>query len=140
MPSSSERAEIAVGQLFMSGFQAVADRLPPLKNVRILVGRTARRVLEEVALGLQQTRALESQLQADDAIRRSQREGLAQQAVENVSKGVSALPQTDDTKDAVAALRAMIAAGRVAVRPCPAPPSTFRPRPSLPLTPNRQPS
>ena len=97
MLSSSERADIAVGYFFMSGFQAVADQLSPLKKVRILVGRTDRRVLEEVALGLQQTRALESQLRADDTIRRSQREGLAQQAVENISKGVSVLPQTDDS-------------------------------------------
>lgn len=116
MLSSSERADIAVGYFFMSGFQAVADQLSLLKKVRILVGRTDRRVLEEVALGLQQARALESQLRADDTIRRSQREGLAQQAVEIVSRGVSFLPQTDETKEAVAALRDMIATGRVEVR------------------------
>jgi len=56
MLNSSERADIAVGYFFMSGFQAVADQLPPLQKARILVGRTNRRVLEEVALGLQQTR------------------------------------------------------------------------------------
>lgn len=116
MLSSSERADIAVGYFFMSGFQAVADQLSPLQKVRILVGRTDRRVLEEVALGLQQTQALESQLRADDTIRRGQREGLAQQAVENISRGVSVLSQTDETKKAVATLRDMIAAGRVEVR------------------------
>ena len=56
MLSSSERADIAVGYFFVSGFQAAADQLPPLQKVRILVGRTDRRVLEEVAPGLQQTR------------------------------------------------------------------------------------
>ncbi len=116
MLSSSERADIAVGYFFMSGFQAVADELARLQKVRILVGRTDRRVVEEVALGLQQTQALESQLRADETIRRSQREELAQQAVDNVSEGVSVLPQTDETKEAVARLRDMIAAGRVEVR------------------------
>ena len=116
MLSSSERADIAVGYFFMSGFQAVADELARLQKVRILVGRTDRRVVEEVALGLQQTQALESQLRADDTIRRGQREGLAQQAVDNVSEGVSVLPQTDETKEAVARLRDMIATGRVEVR------------------------
>ena len=56
MLSSSERADIAVGFFFVSGFQAAADQLPPLQKVRILVGRTDRCVLEEVAPGLQQTR------------------------------------------------------------------------------------
>ena len=116
MLSSSERADIAVGYFFMSGFQAVADQLSNLQKVRILVGRTDRRVLEEVALGLQQSQALESQLRMDSTIRRSQREELAHQAIENVSKGVSVLPQTDDSKKAVAKLREMIAAGRVEVR------------------------
>ena len=116
MLQSSERADIAVGYFFMSGFHAVADQLSNLQKVRILVGRTDRRVLEEVALGLQQSQALESQLRVDATIRRSQREELAQQAIENVSKGVSVLPQTDDSKKAVAKLREMIAAGRVEVR------------------------
>ena len=116
MLGSSERADFAVGYFFMSGFQAVADQLSYLQKVRILVGRTDRRVLEEVALGLQQAQALESQLQADTTIRRSQREELAQHAVNNVSDGVAALPQTDETKEAVAKLRHMIAAGRVEVR------------------------
>ncbi|MCY3899089.1 MAG: phospholipase D-like domain-containing protein [Caldilineaceae bacterium] len=116
MLSSSERADIAVGYFFMSGFQAVADQLDRLQKVRILVGRTDGRVVEEVALGLQQAQALKSRLQSDETIRRSQREGLAQQAVDNVSEGVSVLPQTDETKEAVARLRDMIAAGRVEVR------------------------
>ena len=116
MLSSSERADIAVGYFFMSGFQAVADQLARLQKVRILVGRTDHRVLEEVAAGLQQTQALQSQLAADTTIRRSQRERLAQQAVDNVSEGVSVLPQTDESKEAVAGLREMIAAGRVEVR------------------------
>ena len=116
MLSSSERADIAVGYFFMSGYQAVADQLSHLQKVRILVGRTDGRVLEEVALGMQQAQALESQLHADATIRRSQREGLAQQAVDNVAAGVAVLPQTDETKEAVAKLRDMIAAGRVEVR------------------------
>ena len=70
MLSSSERADIAVGYFFMSGFQAVADELARLQKVRILVGRTDRRVVEEVALALQQTQALESRLRAGCGVRK----------------------------------------------------------------------
>ena len=54
MLGSSARADIAVGYFFIGGFGAVSDKLARLDKVRILVGRTDRQVLEEVALGLQQ--------------------------------------------------------------------------------------
>ncbi len=65
MLGSSARADIAVGYFFISGFEAVADDLAQLDRVRILVGRTDRQVLDEVALGLQQTQALKARLDAD---------------------------------------------------------------------------
>ena len=70
MLSSSARADIAVGYFFISGFEAVADDLARLDKVRILVGRTDRQVLEEVALGLQQTQALEARIEADSLVQR----------------------------------------------------------------------
>lgn len=70
MLSSSERADIAVGYFFIGSFQAVADQLARLKKVRVLVGRTDSRVVEEVALGLQQAQALESRPRAGCSIRR----------------------------------------------------------------------
>lgn len=54
MLGSANRADIAVGYFFVSGFGAVADELSQLGKVRILVGRTDRQTLEAVALGLQQ--------------------------------------------------------------------------------------
>ena len=65
MLSSSARADIAVGYFFLSGFEAVAQDLARLDKVRVLVGRTDRRVLEEVASGLQQSHALHAQLDSD---------------------------------------------------------------------------
>ena len=116
MLGSSARADIAVGYFFMSGFDAVADDLARLDKVRILVGRTDRQVLEEVALGLQQSDALRAQLESDAIIRRRQRSEIAQRAVANISDGVAALPQTADSERAVSRLRDMIAVNRVEVR------------------------
>ena len=116
MLGSSARADIAVGYFFMSGFDAVADDLARLDKVRILVGRTDRQVLEEVALGLQQSDALRAQLESDAIIRRRQRSEIAQRAVANIAEGVAALPQTADSERAVSRLRDMIAVNRVEVR------------------------
>ena len=116
MLGSSARADIAVGYFFISGFEAVADDLAQLDKVRILVGRTDRQVLEEVALGLQQTQALRARLDADSLVQRRQRDEIAQQTVTRIAEGVSVLPQEDDTESAVSRLRDMIAVRRVEVR------------------------
>ena len=116
MLGSSARADIAVGYFFMSGFDAVADNLARLDKVRILVGRTDRQVLEEVALGLQQSDALRARLESDSVVRRRQRAEIAQRAVANIADGVAWLPQTGDSERAVSRLRDMIAVNRVEVR------------------------
>ena len=116
MLGSSARADIAVGYFFISGFEAVADDLARLDRVRILVGRTDRRVLEEVALGLQQTQALKARLDADSTVQRRQRDEIAQQAVARIAEGVSVLPQESGAESAVSRLRDMVAVRRVEVR------------------------
>ena len=116
MLGSSARADIAVGYFFVSGFEAVANDLARLDKVRILVGRTDRQVLEEVALGLQQTQALKARIEADSLVQRSQRGEIAQQAVARIAEGVSVLPQAHNTESAVSKLRDMVAVRRVEVR------------------------
>ena len=116
MLDSSARADIAVGYFFISGFEAVADHLARLDKVRILVGRTDRPTLESVALGLQQSQALQAQMEADGIVQRRQRESLAQESVAHIANGVAVLPQTADSQRAVSTLRDLVASGRVEVR------------------------
>ena len=78
MLASSVRADIAVGFFFMSGFQQIANDLSGLEKIRILVGRTDRRVLEQVALGLQQTEALRARVDSDGLLPRRQRATVSQ--------------------------------------------------------------
>ena len=119
MLGSANRADIAVGYFFVSGFGAVADELSRLGKVRILVGRTDRQTLEAVALGLQQQDALRARLNADSTVQRSQREVFTYDSVDEIATGVSVLPQTDDTQQAVAKLRDMIGAGFLEIRAYP---------------------
>ena len=116
MLGSSARADIAVGYFFISGFEAVADDFARLGKVRILVGRTDRQVLDEVALGLQQRQALSDRLEADGLVQRSRRGQIARETVDHVAAGVAALPQERGSEEAVSKLRDMIARGTVEVR------------------------
>ena len=116
MLGSSARADIAVGYFFISGFEQVAEDFDRLGKVRILVGRTDGRVVEEVASGLQQAEALQAKLAADSTVRRSQQDQLAAQAVSLIGEGVANLPQTAGSEKAVARLRDMVASGKVEVK------------------------
>ena len=81
MLASSSRADIAVGYFFMSGFEQVADDLVGLEKVRILVGRSDRQVLEQVAVSLPQAQALRARLGADVLLPRRERAENARDAV-----------------------------------------------------------
>ena len=116
MLRSSARADIAVGYFFISGFETVAEDLSRLDKARILVGRTDRSVMEEVAASLQQSQPLKDQLYADSLVQKSRRSEVAQQAVEHIAEGVSVLPQERGTESAVTMLRDLVASAKVEVR------------------------
>ena len=116
MLGSSARADIAVGYFFISGFETIAEPISQLQKVHILVGRTDRHVLEEVALGIQQSQALHARLELDALVKKGDRAGIAQQAVERIAEGVAVMPQAQESQDAVSKLREMVASGKVEVR------------------------
>ena len=116
MLGSSSRADIAVGYFFMSGFGAIADSLAQREKVRILVGHVDKPLTEQIAMGLQQAEALRDRQRNDGVIRRSEREQAAGKAVADIAAGVSLLPQSSASEQAVAALHELVASGRVEVR------------------------
>ena len=74
MLRSADRADIAVGYFFVSGFAAVADDFSRLKKTRILVGRADRPTLESVAAGLRQAESIRASLEMGGLVQRSERE------------------------------------------------------------------
>src|SRR5919197_3528792 len=113
MLGSAARADIAVGNLFDSGFNAVAEELGRLEKVRILVGRLDRHTLEEVARGVQQAEALQARLDGDGLVRRSARQQFGAQAVQTIAEGVARLPQTDEAECGVRRLSDLISSGKL---------------------------
>ena len=119
MLTSANRADVAVGYFFMSGFGQVADELAKLNKTRILVGRADQPALEAVAAGLQQADALRSRLETDQTVPRRQRQAIANEAASGVDRGVAAMPQTDASQAAVEKLRQLAASGLLEVRAYP---------------------
>ena len=119
MLGSSQRADIAVGYFFMSGFGPIAQELGALEKIRLLVGRTDRQVLDHVAAGLQQAQALRSKIDQDSMIRRRDRDQLAAESVAQIGGGVGALPQTDESEISVSALRDLVSNNTLEIRTYP---------------------
>jgi superfamily II DNA or RNA helicase len=62
---SSTAAHFAVGYFFLSGFTAIADKLPHIKHLRLLIGNTTnRQTIEQIAQGYQQLELIEDRLDA----------------------------------------------------------------------------
>ena len=119
MLGSADRADIAVGYFFMSGFEAVADELSRLNRTRILVGRTDRPTLEAVATSLQQARPLEAHLNAARTVPRRQRQASATDAATGISGGIASMAQTDENQAAVERLQGLVTSGLLEVRAYP---------------------
>ena len=119
MLSSADRADIAVGYFFISGFAAVSEELMRLKKTRILVGRTDRPTLEAVAAGLYQSRPIQAHLDSIRTIPRRQRQQAADEARTAISDSVGAMPQTDESEAALNKLQGLVKSGLLEVRTYP---------------------
>jgi superfamily II DNA/RNA helicase/superfamily II DNA or RNA helicase len=119
MLGGATNSDIAVGYFFISGFGEVADELAKNQRIRLLVGRTDRRILEEVAQGLQQSKALQARLNSETLVQRSQRETIAAESVSKISSGIEALDQTSESEQSVSRLRDLISNGQIEIRTYP---------------------
>ncbi|NIN64772.1 MAG: hypothetical protein GTO63_08735 [Anaerolineae bacterium] len=84
--ADSIRAHFAVGYFFLSGFQAIAEHIPHLDQLRLLIGNvTNRQTIEQLAEGTQAPR-----IRADTA--------------ESIQTTVELMDQTDDAQALVTQL------------------------------------
>ena len=64
---SSTAAHFAVGYFFLSGFTAIADKLPHIKHLRLLIGNTTnRQTIEQIAQGYQQLELIRDRQEAQE--------------------------------------------------------------------------
>ena len=112
----AKSADIAVGYFFMSGFTEVAYELSAVAKIRILVGRTDREVLDDIAAAINHNDTLGEYLATHRPIQRSERDRLRGEAAHQVGKSAGAAPQTDGEQQGITRIRDLIAAGRMEIR------------------------
>ena len=119
MLRSADRADIAVGYFFVSGFGTVAEDIAGLKKTRVLVGRVDRPTLESAAAGLRQADVIRARLGRDGLVQRSERDRLAVDADARIADGVASMPQTAGSQSEVERLRGLVSSGLMEIRAYP---------------------
>ncbi|MGA9351814.1 MAG: helicase-related protein [Anaerolineae bacterium] len=114
--ADSIRAHFAVGYFFLSGFQAIAEHIPHLDQLRLLIGNvTNRQTIEQLAESYHHLATLQR------AVRRewmasAQAPLIRAETADSIQTTLELMDQTDDTQALVLSLADFIAQGKVQVR------------------------
>ncbi|NMG18699.1 helicase-related protein [Brasilonema bromeliae] len=114
---SSEAAHFAVGYFFISGFTAIAERLPNIKELRLLIGNTSNReTIEQIAQGYRRLELIEDKIEAQKYPKRSEEKRMANVTAANIRSSIELMDQTDEAEILVKNLVQMIEEKRLHVR------------------------
>jgi len=114
---TAEAARFAVGYFFVSGLDAVADRLDGVRELRLLIGNTTNReTLEQLAEGYRRLERVADAAEAQAYPRRAETREMAERAGENLRGAVELMDQTDDGERLVKSLVRLIEEKRLHVR------------------------
>ena len=114
--ADSTRAHFAVGYFFLSGFEAIAARLPHLAELRLLIGNvTNRQTVEQLAEGYHHLETLQR------AVRRQRMSGAHESEIRaetaaSIQATLELMEQTDDSQQLVLSLAELIVQGKVQVK------------------------
>ncbi len=123
MLGSTERAKFAVGYFFLSGFEAIGDKLADVKEVRLLIGNTTNQAtIEQLAEGYRRLELVErareqQQYHSDTALHaRARLKQIVTETVENARDALALMDQTDENVALVQTVARMIEEKRLKVR------------------------
>ena len=106
--------DIAVGYFYLSGFAQAADLLASRPGkIRLLIGRTDRPTLAEIAAGYSPEEVVAGYHAEQD---RRQETDAVQATVANIGRNAAIQPQDDAGEAGIKSLAALVAAGKIEVR------------------------
>ena len=114
--ADSIRAHFAVGYFFLSGFQAIAEHIPHLDQLRLLIGNvTNRQTIEQLAEGTHHLATLQRAVRRE-RMASAQAPLIRAETADSIQTTLELLDQTDDAQALVLSLADLIAQGKVQVK------------------------
>ncbi|MGH7964373.1 MAG: phospholipase D-like domain-containing protein, partial [Candidatus Binatia bacterium] len=115
--ASTEMARFAVGYLFLSGLESIAERLARVKELRLLIGNTTNReTLEQLVEGYRHLELAAEVAEAQAYPKRTEAKRMADETADNIRSSVELMDQTDESEALVKLLVRMIEEKRLKVR------------------------
>ena len=113
----SAAAHFAVGYFFLSGLEAVADKLANVQELRLLIGNTTNReTIEQIAEGYRRLEEVQHDLDALTYPKKAEQAERVQATASAIGEGVAAMPQSDAAQQLVGVLVRLIQEQRLHVR------------------------
>ncbi len=111
----SQAAKFAVGYFFLSGLEAVADKLINVTDLKLLIGNsTNRETIEQIAEGYCRLKDIVDHLPQPP--KRSERQARLTETAQKIGQVAAALEQTDEAVQLVTTLVNLIVQNRLQVR------------------------
>ena len=113
----TQACKFAVGYFFLSGLEAVADRLDSVQELRLLIGNTSNReTIEQIAEGYRRLEQVQSAAEAIAYPKRAEMVLSAEHTAENVGQTAALMDQSDEAQQLVGTLVHLVEGGRLKVR------------------------
>lgn len=114
---SAIAARVAVGYFFLSGLEAIRERIESLGSIKLLIGNTSNReTLEQIAEGYQRIDLAASALERENFSSKSVKVERAEKTSENIRHTIERMDQTDESVELVKTLVRLIQEKRLEVR------------------------
>ncbi len=114
---TTETARFAVGYLFLSGLENIADKLKGVEEARLLIGNTTNReTLEQLAEGYNYIKFIEDEAEKQKYPKKNESKNMASETAAKIQAGMELMEQTDEAEQLVRTLSDLIAEGKIKVR------------------------
>ncbi|MGI0016145.1 MAG: phospholipase D-like domain-containing protein, partial [Nitrososphaera sp.] len=114
---NAEFSRMAVGYFYLSGFEAIREKLHKIKKLRLIIGnRTNQQTLEELVKGRVSRELTETELRKQRLQNNRQKQQLLQLTQNEYAEDMALMEQSNDNENGLAALWQLIRDGRIDIR------------------------
>lgn len=114
---AANRAKFAVGYFFLSGLEAIGNRLDSIEELRLLIGNTStRETIEQISEGYKRLELAQNRLEDIAYAKRIERKSRAHSTAINLRETLEVMDQTDQGEKLIFSLIKMIEEKKLKIR------------------------
>jgi len=113
----SEFSRMAVGFFYLSGFEAIREKLNKIKSLRLIIGnRTNQQTLEELIKGHTHRDIISTELRKQSVKTREQKQNIKKETLSAYANDLAFMEQNEENETGLKALSELIQENRIEVR------------------------